>query len=295
MTGFSTTGTRPILQLRNGTPDRFYSHWGYDFGFAGSNGLYHTRFDDAQATGQMISGRPPTKTRGINDGNWHHVETALQVSTTVGNAQMWIDGIENTEQTVMSGDTSDAVSGDIDSFDRVVIAGCSSNSTAGSGGNLLWIDDLIIWDDSGSDFTGRLPGEHRLRRVLATADGGLSQWTPNAGANYAAVDDATQDDDATYVAQTTSGRIDYYKNNSIGWTPANIIGVQVESVGKIDSGTQAWRNKLRDNGGMDRNGAAKTANTTYLKAEDFYGLNPATGAAWSKANIEASEFGVEFV
>lgn len=46
---------------------------------------------------------------------------------------------------------------------------------------------------------------------------------------------------------------------------------------------------------MDRNGAAKTANTTYLKAEDFYGLNPATGAAWSKANIEASEFGVEFV
>ena len=84
---------------------------------------------------------------------------------------MWIDGVEATEQTVAGGDTSDAVSGDIDSFDRVVIAGCNSNSTAGSGGNLLWIDDLIIWDDSGTDFTGRLPGEHRLRRVLPTADG----------------------------------------------------------------------------------------------------------------------------
>ena len=295
MTGFSTTGTRPILQLRNGTPDRYYSHWGYDFGFAQSNGLYHTRFDDAQATGQMISGRPPTRTRGINDGNWHHVETALQVSTTVGNAQMWIDGVENTEQTVAGGDTSDAVSGDIDSFDRVVIAGCNSNSTAGSGGNLLWIDDLIIWDDSGTDFTGRLPGEHRLRRVLPTADGVLSQWIPNAGANYTAVDDASQDDDASYVEKNTSGRIDYYKNTSIGWTPASIIGVQVESVAKIDSGTQSWRNRLKDSSGTDRNGAAKAATTAYVKTEDFYGRNPATGAAWSKANIEASEFGVEFV
>ena len=105
----------------------------------------------------------------------------------------------------------------------------------------------------------------------------LSQWTPNAGANYAAVDDPTQDDDATYVAATTSGQVDYYKNASMGWTPASIIGVQVESVAKIDSGTQAWRNRLKDSGGTDRNGAAKTATTAYVKTEDFYGRNPATG------------------
>ena len=123
----------------------------------------------------------------------------------------------------------------------------------------------------------------------------LSQWTPNAGANFAAVDDPTQDDDATYVAATTSGQVDDYKNASMGWTPASIIGVQVESVARIDSGTQAWRNRLKDSGGTVRNGAARTATTAYVKTEDFYGLNPATGAAWSKANIEASEFGVEFV
>jgi hypothetical protein len=52
---------------------------------------------------------------------------------------------------------------------------------------------------------------------------------------------------------------------------------------------------LKDSGGTVRNGAARTATTAYVKTEDFYGLNPATGTAWSKANIEASQFGVEFV
>ena len=118
---------------------------------------------------------------------------------------------------------------------------------------------------------------------------------PNAGANYTAVDDPIQDDDATYVAATTSGQVDDYRTASMGWTPASIIGVQVESVARIDSGTQAWRNRLKDSGGTVRNGAARTATTAYVKTEDFYGRNPATGTAWSKANIEASEFGVEFV
>ena len=33
----------------------------------------------------------------------------------------------------------------------------------------------------------------------------------------------------------------------------------------------------------------------YVKTEDFHGLNPATVGPWSKANVEALEFGVEFV
>jgi hypothetical protein len=159
----------------------------------------------------------------------------------------------------------------------------------------LFVDDLIVWDDSGSEFTGELTAEHRLRAVVPTADGaGGVQWTPLSGANYTNVDEVSYDSDTTYVSETTIGDIDYYNAPSLGWTPVSIKGIVVESIGRLDTGTHSWRNKLKSSTTVS-NGVSKAATTTYRKTQDFYTFDPHTSALWTKANVEAAQFGVEFV
>ena len=293
-TSLSTTGTRRLIGFLNSGSTRFWNIWLLTGDATGTTSLYVTKFDDANATASIITSAV-SNFGNLVDGLWHHVELALKADPTTGSFKMKIDGIEQTALTIASGDTSDAASGDVTAFDRIVLAGANSNASGAGGGSENWIDDVIVWDDTGTDFTGELPAPHRLRPVVPTADGSSSQWTPLSGANYTNVDESALDSDTSYNSETVAGEIDYYKETTLDWTPENIIGVAVESIGKLDTGTHSWRNKLKDSGGTARDGATKAADTTYRLTQDFYGKNPATSAAWSKANIEASEFGVEFV
>lgn len=283
----ATTSNRDMIRLTNAAGDRFWRLIG------GSNvpaaaALVVGKFDDVNPP-VSISYQPK---RVVNDGVWHHIEIALKADPTTGSLKIKMDGIEMTELTIASGDTSDAVSGDVTTFDRILFCGANSNT---SGLNGLIIDDLIVWDDSGSDFTGELTAEHRLRKVDPTANGaGGQQWTPSAGFNFACVDEAAYNSDTDYVSDTVAGHIDYYAISALSWNPVNIEAVIVESYGKVDTGTHSWRNKLKSSSTIS-SGVSLVADTTYRKTYDVYAADPNTSAAWTQANVEAAQFGVEFV
>ena len=70
-----------------------------------------------------------------------------------------MDGVADISFT---GDTSDAANGDFSVMDHVLLCGSCSNS----GNTGTYMDDVIIWDDEGDAFTGRLTDRHRIRTIL---------------------------------------------------------------------------------------------------------------------------------
>lgn len=285
----STTGNRDIIRLFDSGSTRFWRLIGTAAAEFISR-LAPTRYDDVNPPAANIV--TPVYSPPWNDGVWHHIEIELKAHITTGSFKMKMDGVELTEYTIASGDTSDAASGDVTSFDRIMFAGACNNTSSVQG---LLIDDLIVWDDSGSEFTGALAAEHRLRKVDPTGNGaGGQQWTPSAGFNYACVDEANFNSDTDYVSDTVAGHIDYYGISALGWTPVAIKAVIVESIGKMDTGVHTWRNRLLSSA-APFSGTSKTATTTYRKSWDFVTFDPNTSAAWTKANLEAAQFGVEFV
>lgn len=278
---------RDIIRLSNAAGTRFWRMIATNSS-ANTSRFVCSKFDDVSPPATLVTGTKDP----WNDGEWHHIEIELSAHISTGSFKIKMDGVELTDFTVASGDTSDAVSGDVTAFDRIMFAGSCTNATGTS--STLLIDDLIVWDDTGTGFTGALPAEHRLRTLEPTADGSINQWTPLAGNAFAAVDEAALDGDTTYISETVAGQIDYFTRASLGYTPDAIEAVIVESIGKMDTGTHDWRNKLLS-GATTVNGAALVATTDYVKNWTTVDYDPDTSAQWVQADLEAAEFGVEFV
>jgi hypothetical protein len=149
----------------------------------------------------------------------------------------------------------------------------------------------VIWDTSGS-YNNDFLGEVNVDAYLPDGAGNYAQLTPSAGSNYACVDET--DPNATdYVTSGTAGHIDTYTfTDMIGNNP--IVKAVVNNLWalKSDSGTMYAKSKYR-RGGTDYTGSNLTPSTTYTCLQNIYETDPATSAAWTKANVNASEFGVE--
>ena len=191
---FSTTVWRPFFNLI-GALNATTRWWSlYLLGTQPNVYLSVRKFDDASSPGQAAIGTMP-----LGDNAWHHVEVEFLIGTTSGTVRTWVDGVADISFT---GDTSDAASGDFSVMDHVLLCGSCSNS----GNTGTYMDDVIIWDDEGDAFTGRLTDRHRIRTVLPDANGSVNDFTPLSGTNVENVDDVIRDKDTILHLRNGSWR-----------------------------------------------------------------------------------------
>jgi hypothetical protein len=164
------------------------------------------------------------------------------------------------------------------------------------GTNLVSVDDCYIGNTSGSAPQNDRLGDCRIDVSYPTAEGNTATLTPLTGTNNAEmVDDAPNpDDDASYVSATGPGFKDTYVMqdfSAIGG--GTIFAAQVNMMGKRDAtGSRSIRAVARPTG-TDFNGSGQSLETTYKNKREIWETNPQTAAAWTEANLNASEFGVE--
>ena len=133
------------------------------------------------------------------------------------------------------------------------------------------------------------------------AAGDSTLWTPNTGANYAAVDEVVNDGDTTYVSNpSTSSKDDLY---NIG-TDALLDGAtisQIElfvSAKNVLSGTSGSTPsdptlyRLVKTGGTVYAGAGATIGSAYADGSYVWATNPNTSAAWTKSDIDDLQVGI---
>ncbi len=215
---------------------------------------------------------------------WFHLEVKLKIDDTTGTVQVRVDGVDVINETGL-----DTRNGGADALiDSIAFGSAESNNV------FLKICDIFILNEQGSAPLNDLIGPHTIESLRTDAAGNYTNWDPSAGANHDAVDDPTEaihDGDSTYVETSVAERDSYSFGNLV--SDEDPIAVQVKATARF-TGTQQDFNTFLRRSSTDDDGPTDTSTSSGYadRAVTIYETDPIAAGAWTKANLEATEFGV---
>lgn len=219
-------------------------------------------------------------TDSLRAGTYHYIEFKMTVHDTTGSATLKINGVEQFALT---------------NIDTKVSTTTTSQGARFYGNSTLQAytyDDIYICDTTGStnnDFLGSI----RVDGILPDGAGDQTDWTPSAGANYAAVDENPQDDDTTYVEDSTSTNQDLYNYAAMPSVDA-IKGLQINTtVRETDVTNYTLKTLIKTGTTTSADSAQAIAGTSFETLVRVAELDPDTSAVWIEAGVNAAQFGVE--
>lgn len=225
-------------------------------------------------------------------GSFTYLEIKVKISDTVGTVEIRSNGqsvISLTNQDTSNGGASVKV----DAISLVGVATATSVYT-----EAVYIGDYYICDGTGSvnnDFLGPLIVEE----ILPDGIGNSSGWTPKTVVdNYTQVDETPLDFDATYVSTTTTVK-DTYTMSDLSDVDGTIFGVQIDACPRVDTGSNDLEVLVRRNS-VESNSTAVTVDwTNYASVaaavSGMFETDPSSATAWTIANVNALEAGIETV
>lgn len=181
----------------------------------------------------------------------------------------------------------------VDGADRVKVSWFTDS------GSFVLIDDIFALDSTGTFNNDFLTPPPTIRGALPNSAGTQTDWTPDSGSNFQNVDDvatATSDTDAN--SSSVIGDIDLYNYPNfaeINATGTVVYGLQVFSVAAmVASGTRTIKVRVRETT-PEATGSNVVLPDLILNAHrQIFDQNPTgTPATWTKASVDAAEFGIE--
>lgn len=207
--------------------------------------------------------------------NWYYIEVETVISDTVGRVTVYVNG-----SSVLNLTSQDTKNGTATTVDNIIFQG-GTESEYGT----YWYDDFYLTD------TGTKLGESRVETLYPNADTAVKQWTPLTGSdNYAMVDEAQCDGDATYV-YASSAATDNYDFGNLSDNPSAVRAVQaVTFAKKTDTAT---RNIYLQtvSGATTSDGTAQALLSTYTRFNRIMETDPNTSAAWVYTAVNAVKGG----
>lgn len=204
----------------------------------------------------------------LSPGIWTHVAIRVYFHASAGTIDIWFN-----EANVLSG---------------------SGLNTGGSTNQVLmenWtIGDYIV---QASNTSTDLPvGDRAVSLLLPTGAGNYAQFAKTGAAtNWQAVSEVPPDDDTSYVSSNTAGQRDSYAMADLPAGAASVAAVVTKlTARKTDAGSRTLNPAFRI-GATDYDGTAQSLGTNYQGYSQVYITNPATGLAWTAADVNGLEFG----
>jgi len=272
---------------RSGTED------GYFVQLFDSGGISHLSFY-LKATDDVIQVK-----RGRSDGTWlagggvvpFNVWSCIEIRALIADAPNGRVVVKLDGGTVIdfTGDTRLAGTAEV----YVARYGYNSYYAGVSGSSLFcYMDDLAINDTDGA-VNNSWCGRAGLRPVIPTGVGNASGWTPLVGpANWQDVDEQPPDDVTTYVHSDVLNTVDTYVASDI--VPDGTVNAvcawirgQLDAVG-TGNVAPMWRIAAANYAGSDL-----PLDASWKYVHQIYETSPATGVAFTKAEINAAEIGIK--
>lgn len=228
-----------------------------------------------------------TSTFALTMSIFQYIEFKVVISDTIGTAEVLVDG--SSKLALTGQDTKNTANA---TANQIAIG--PGGITGGFPGNQYY-DDLYICDGTGSAPHNTFLGDIRVDALFPTSDGANSGLTPSTGSShFALVDEAAPNADTDYNESVTVGVKDTYGMGDISHTPLTIFGTQaLLNVKKDDAGAKSVGEVCRS-GGTDFNGTSTSLGTSYsYTVREIRVTDPNTAAAWTKANLNAAEFGMK--
>jgi hypothetical protein len=226
-----------------------------------------------------------TGTTVLSSAVAYYIEFKATIGTT-GSYTLRINGVtELTSASANTKNTSNATA------DTLVIG----PTTAGGTANMTQIDyDDLVWMDASGSVNNDFLGDARVFCSKPSADGAASQWTPNSGGtHFNRVNEATPDDDTTYLSSPTVNNKDSWAVDDLPGSASLVKAVQmVPYVKKSDAGVRVAAPLLRISG-TDYVQPDMVLSTSYQYLPKIVELSPATGVAFTVAEVNAMEVGIK--
>lgn len=223
--------------------------------------------------------------RNVCDNNWHYIEylwnfTAGSVSTAI-----YVDGVVD-----FVGNTG----GNNATFPSFVAALFANNNNAMS----YSLDDVIMYDDQSGSLPGtaQFPlGVRRIDTLRPNGDSaaGFATVVGGSGTHASALSETAGDSDTSYVQDGSGGNQDLYTFPSIGFTPATISAVMANGYAKCPGAGTGVLKQICKNSSTQTDGSPATLTQSYAPYQQMFGLDPNTGAAWTRGGLDGALFGVK--
>jgi hypothetical protein len=215
--------------------------------------------------------------------SWVYVEVKVVLDATAGEVEIWMNG-----QLQASAYNVDTIGPAGSVCDDLWLGGFTSQSY-GRG----YMCDVYVLDDAGTAFNDVL-GPVVIESLRPDGAGNYTNWTPSAGANYAAVDDppeADHDGDATYVETDVAER-DSYTVEDLA-SPLDPLAVQASVRARYTTAARTMNTFLRRSATDDDGPDDTTLQSGYeTHAITIWEEDPVAAGAWTNANFDATEFGI---
>lgn len=157
------------------------------------------------------------------------------------------------------------------------------------------VDDVYVCDTSGTRNTGFLGKGFHVLDPRPVSDGDEVQWLPLSGANYAAVDDASPDDGATYVRAPFAGRRDLYHMTPLVGT-YDVFALQSNAMVSKSalSSIAQFANGVRIGAGdYQAPSKAITSSPDFRLYQDIWDVAPDDGTPWTYDKLNISQAAIQ--
>lgn len=211
---------------------------------------------------------------------WHHIEFYATASQTTGAVNVRVDNNE-----VIALTNQDTVNTSNVEFSQVafVQAGTSSGTSL-----ISQIDDIYMYDTTGSDGNAYPLGDLQAMWLTATADTAEADFTKSTGTDgYALIDEVTPNDADYIQAAAATDRSDFALTD----LPADINYVETlfahTRMLKTEAGTAQIQQSFMQ--GTDQSaGTDRDITTTATYWFDNHPLDPDTAAKWTRTGVNSA-------
>lgn len=220
-------------------------------------------------------------------GVYYHIEVALTNIEDTGSSCV----------VKLNGTTEINFTGDLYVGGTKGINGIGFSTTYNTSGFSFWLDDVIIWDSTGSEFNTSM-SPRMIYTVTPNGNGAVLNGVPSAGTNWQTQDDTDMGSAfSDFNVLTGAGNYDLL---TFAATPIGLVNVEAVVVNAMTGSLGA---ATRQMAGVVKSGsAALTSGTTYnvpvgstLTVQGIFTKDPNTSTAWTKSGIDSAQFGYRLV
>jgi hypothetical protein len=221
----------------------------------------------------------------LSTGTYYRVEIRATIHDSTGIAQVRVDG-----QLVIdfTGDTRSGGNANI----QQVQFGAGRYQF---GSTAVFIHDDIAINDTEGSVNNSWPGQSAIYAIRPEGPGTYSQLTrggADSGANWSQVEEAPPTDDTDYVESPTADEKDSYAGSACPTPAGTVRAVNWIARAKQDvAGAASVARFIRVNG-SDQAGSDQQLDTSWKYYQELMEVNPATGVAFTIADLNGIEPGV---
>ncbi|MCK5432472.1 MAG: hypothetical protein KAJ03_06990, partial [Gammaproteobacteria bacterium] len=225
-----------------------------------------------------------TSVQTLFQDTYNYIEVRVKISNTVGEWEVRVNGEVYLKDVVGDKDTQ---SGGTSVVDSIQLGNTRQAITL--------IDDVYICDTAGAQNNTFL-GDIQVKTVVPDADGGHVAWTRSTGANDWEVVDELPTNETDYLSTSVLNDKTTQDFAALPGDNGTILAVcHVIHAAKFDGGIRSLKSLARPVAADTLGSNEMFQSSDFTMQSEIWELNPDTSSAWTEAEVNAGEFGIQVV